>query len=306
MFSSEINSDSAIRTATSTVTLDKKSAAAAVRRAKQPIIYDIFEKAIAYTDDPFWQLELSNAARNKFRKYFYCQDGSIYWNKNGKQRHSLVPPVPSEAARLFIEFHQNNARLISDKDMRFAEASADFSTDTYTPPVRTWTKIPRKLRISMLKSYTFKCRVFLNLTREEALDLEFIILTGFNNNIICSSNIVFDGFEIIKINDVHMNPETRKFYITPRLLEQALEKSRKDEAAGYSFRKIDLSQYPDPIYLPKGVPLSEEWHTYIQKYKVAPSPHKGLESIPQFDFSIQNVQPSVNISNDDIDLDLIT
>lgn len=264
------NSDTDLSTTLSTGisttgTHDRKTAQAIAKRARQEIKHHILENAVEYTMDVFWKDRLMDAARGKFPKGFYYQDGCIVHSKNNKERRVLLPTNPLDTAKAFIQFLQFSG-IYSDRDIEFAKLDAAMRNDSFVQRPITWTKISKKMKISMIRSYAQSMARLWNLTTESARDFQTVLEIGFRNDAINKNNIEFNGIKITLIRDVYMDETTGKFFIDPSVLGPAIY-SREREQAKHGMIKVDLSKYPNPALEPTGVDFSAEWKKYVDVYR---------------------------------------
>lgn len=246
-------------------TYDKKTAQAISRRARQEIKYQILENAVQYTMDVFWKDKLIDAARGKFPKGFYYQEGCIVFNKNNKERRILLSANPLETAKQFIQFLQE-AGMYSDRDIEFAKLDASMRSDSYIKKPLVWTKVSKRMKLSMLRTYAGTMSRQWNLTPEAAKDFQTILEIGFRIKVLNKKNIEFDGSVITNIGDIYMDEATGKFFIDPMALESAIAAEEKERMKNAQI-KIDLSQYPNPVFEPIGVDFTGEWKNYIKTFQ---------------------------------------
>lgn len=248
-----------------TSTYDKKTAMAISRRARQEIKHQILENAVQYTMDVFWKDKLIDAARGRFPKGFYYQEGCIVFNKNNKERRILLSVNPLETAKQFIHFLQE-AGIYSDRDIEFAKLDASMRSDSHVKKPLVWTKVSKRMKLSMLRTYAKTMSQQWNLTPEASKDFQTILEIGFRIKAINKNNIEFDGGVITNISDVYMDSASGKFFIDPIALEAAIAAEEKERMKN-SHIKIDLSQYPNPVFEPIGVDFSGEWNNYIKNFQ---------------------------------------
>lgn len=266
MLNTDSDTENSTRISTGTQsTYNKKTAQAISRRARLEIKYHILEDAVQYTMDHFWKDKLMDAARGKFPKGFYYQDGCVVYNKNNKEKRILLPITPLEAANAFIQFfHEIGIR--SDRDIEYAKLDASMRIDTYVPKPLIWTKIQKRMKVSMLKTYARKMAATWNLTAEAAKDFQTVLEIGFRNDALNKDNIEFDGTGIVHIRDVYMDEKTGKFFIDPAILGEAIRVREKEHMRSARV-KVDLSKYPNPVFEPIGVDFSVAWRDYVNTFR---------------------------------------
>lgn len=231
--------------------------------AKQSILIPVFDRAVEYTDDTYWQKRLTFAARNRFPKYFYHQNGFLIYNRKNRDRRIPIPDSPKEAMEKFIEFLQTNGSIYSDRDIEFHRMQSEFQNELRrnTGKNMGWTDVSRKIQISMLKSYAIRQAERFDLTLKQRKQLETLLVYGHRIGAVNSGTVVLSGRSIKKVKGVYCNPDNGIFYLDEDYEIQAMKKIKDTGTQSVSLKKMR-----DPIFVPSGPPVYKSWIKFVTEF----------------------------------------
>jgi len=176
------------------------------KKHKHAIIHEIFEQAMAYTNDKFWKDHLLKAARNKLPKKIFIRDNYIIYNgyKNDKM---LLTKNPEETCNVFIEFLRKNIGLLSTEDKKTN------SNIVFTPVVWSdWKSISKKQKTLLLEAYIQYLIEYNTLSTVESLQLRKIIWIYVSRGDFDTTNIIIGDGCITSIEGLLYDNIKRIFY----------------------------------------------------------------------------------------------
>ena len=101
---------------------------------KKQLVHRIFEDATEFTSDTYWKNLLFSASRNEFaQKSIYFDGEYLHKTKNrGSDSKEKIPLLdPEKACKIFIDFHQNHATLLSLEDLNNAQKERTHKLSNY-------------------------------------------------------------------------------------------------------------------------------------------------------------------------------
>ena len=221
------------------------------KKNKLNVIYPIFEKCSFLTTDEFWIELFQKASVGKFRRGFSFKENYIIHKGTDKIYLSSDPVLALNEAMYFFRT-KGGIQSENDKimDKKIIEAQNDNTSVTYT-----WSDFKRvNIREIFIYEYLQKLSKIYNLKSSEYEQLKYIVNYGLILSYFGSHNIKFENNEIINIEGLVFDLDSRIFKITCPPKKTAVSKSNK---------KTNVV----PLFDNKYISFTEKWHQFVQYFE---------------------------------------
>ena len=205
--------------------VDKKK-----QRHTRNIIHQVFENLKEYNTDNDTDMDyfLSNASRNVFQKH-YKFINSILYKRVFKSKYDL-----------YINTNELEKTYKTLKEFIKIDDKRDEVTKIVSKPVTEPSLLLND--DELMYDYILRLKEKWKLSNSELVELESLIKMGILSEFINDMNIIIDDNKIEKINYVHFDTKTRKFYIDektiPKILKKDIKKTNQNDTCSKKISKF--------------------------------------------------------------------
>ena len=211
--------------------------------------YTLFAQAAQYTLDLFWQQVFEECSRGKFPRGVGMDTTAttIFFRKNGKNLISYkLNQTPEQTCTDLKKLFQEQLGLSSIRDKEEIRAQVDdICTSLQESFNGSWQQIRRKkIKDPIIRRFILDLKAAHGLSDAETMSVAQIIRIGFLFNWILASDIIYENQQILEIQSLHFDPDTRLFTV---------------DAPHTNFKRE---------YKPKMIKLSSLWTRYLDAPRV--------------------------------------
>jgi hypothetical protein len=178
---------------------------------KRRIVNDIFESIRVFNSDPFWDMFLAKASRNKFPKGFDFLNDKLMYSYNMETFYLVVNEVNQQQFDSIKKFVSEKG-IFSDTDRSNQLMNQTLFDEEEEEPVENWKglgKIQRNAIFEYIKILVDKY----DLNKEETDHLKNTMRIGIASGFLNDGNIIVSQSEIVNINNLVWDESKRCFDI---------------------------------------------------------------------------------------------
>lgn len=204
-------------------------------------ISEIFQKCSEMTDDDFWKVLFSDAAKNKLPKGFFLGQKQLTYRHGNKIHHCLIPKSPRTAYEVLMSFFRNIGCINSDKDI-LNNKEDEKNSLTQCEAIRSWKEIKKKkVKETLINKFISKKIKEFNMNKEEQKCFITTVYKGFLWNLF--KNIEIVNGEIEDIKELIYDEENKKFTIPDIKIKTDKSKPEGNDLYYPSHDKKPISLY---------------------------------------------------------------
>ena len=175
------------------------------------IINNVFEELRRFNQDPFWDMFLAKASRNKFPKGFEFTNDRLVYSYNMETFHRAVTEISLEqfvAVKNFV----SEKGIFSDTDRSKILENQTLFEEQQEEPVENWKGLG-KTQKNAIFDYTQELIQDYELSQDESDHLKNTMRIGIASGYLNDNNIVVEDSKITKINNLIWDKINRTFDI---------------------------------------------------------------------------------------------
>lgn len=201
-------------------------------------ISEIFQKCSEMTDDEFWRVLFTDAARNKLPKGFFLGPKQLTYRNGNKIHHCVIPKSPRTAYEVLMSFFRNIGCINSERDI-LNNKEEERNALTHCEVIKSWKDIKKKkVKENLINKFISRKVKEHNMDEEKQKTFMTTVYKGFLWNLFKNIEIV-DG-EISSIKELNYDKETDTFSIPEIKVKNEIPDSRDLYYPSHDKKRISL------------------------------------------------------------------
>lgn len=191
---------------------------------KRKIVNDIFEELRIFNNDPFWDMFLAKASRNKFPKGFEFTNNRLVYSYN-METFQLAIEAATEDQFTEIKDFVSEKGIFSDIDRSAILKNQTLFNEEEELPIDNWKGLG-KIQKNAIFDYIEVLISQYNLNQDESERLKNTMRIGVASGYLNDGNIIVEHSKITKINNLIWDETTRSFDIDTENIRLKKQKTR--------------------------------------------------------------------------------
>lgn len=180
---------------------------------KRVVEYPFFDQLMRMEMDPYWVSFFDEAATGKLPRNFRYYNNIINYRAKTKNIEICLPEDIEEASKVVKLFVLENAGIISPTDLQNKQLEEErYISEMGETEITSWNQVRSDKQQNIIISiFVDSIGEYYNLNMDERRILIQNIKIGILAGYVNSENIEFDSNQIIRINGLEYDPDTREF-----------------------------------------------------------------------------------------------
>ena len=223
------------------------------KKNARDIIYPLFEKCAALTNDKFWVSIFQNCARGKFPRYFSFKNNLLTYRKANKTKRILITNSPSEAFTTSIGFFQEFGGILSESDRKKRQKDEEERMlELANNQDLTWKDIKiDKIKEVLISEFIDDLSIKMEFNSVEKNELTTTIKKGFMLKYFSNDDVYMEDGRILEIDGLVFDKKNNQYQIDPDYIKS--RPGRKNNGLGIE-KSLNHSQ----------IDFMELWSKYLE------------------------------------------
>jgi hypothetical protein len=243
------------------------------------ILYPIFKEAAEYIkDDAFWHKILEDASRGHFQKMYRYTNGTLSFKQKSKvYSKEICQDDPELCLKNVQDFMQSNG-CYSNKDHQIHLQEIEQKRNEASQTILEWKNIKsRKTKRLLISRYVAYLGEHYTLNKLELSQLVYVVRSANSIGLINNDTINMQNNQIVDIDILCFDTETRDFFIDPDAKPPKTSKSTKKVSKDEDDEEDEEELVPDKTIVSKS--RMADWTKFTTILGKRMAAHNKLEEL---------------------------